>query len=55
MGAESWALVWSLADAGTTVLAVCSEAPVGALRVSTHDNPDQGEEKADALAETGRA
>ncbi|MEU0197618.1 MULTISPECIES: ATP-binding cassette domain-containing protein [unclassified Streptomyces] len=53
--AEAWTLLRSVADAGTTVLAVCSEAPEGALRVSTHDNPDQGEEKADALAETGRA
>ncbi|CAL9319761.1 ATP-binding cassette domain-containing protein [Streptomyces olindensis] len=58
---EAWALLGSLADAGTTVVAVCSEAPEGALRVSTLENhatggnADQGEEKADALAETGRA
>jgi ABC-type branched-subunit amino acid transport system ATPase component len=32
---EVWALLRSLADAGTTVLAVCSEAPEGAVVVST--------------------
>ncbi|QCD55407.1 ATP-binding cassette domain-containing protein [Streptomyces hawaiiensis] len=68
---EVWALLRSLADAGTTVVAVCSEVPDGAVRVSTAESPeepaaeagqadqadqaDQGEEKADALAETGRA
>ncbi|MET9578217.1 ATP-binding cassette domain-containing protein [Streptomyces massasporeus] len=73
---EVWALLGSLADAGTTVVAVCSEAPEGAVKVSTTerreeppaegeadradetdeaDRADQGEEKADALTETGRA
>ncbi|GGW84021.1 ATP-binding cassette domain-containing protein [Streptomyces lomondensis] len=59
---EVWALLRSLTEAGTTVLAVCSEAPEDAVRVSTRekqggagDRADQGEEKADALAETGRA
>ncbi|MEV6328234.1 ATP-binding cassette domain-containing protein [Streptomyces sp. NPDC051909] len=33
--AEAWALLRSVAAAGTTVLAVCSEAPEDALRVST--------------------
>ncbi|WP_234315348.1 ATP-binding cassette domain-containing protein [Streptomyces globisporus] len=33
--AEAWALLRSLAAAGTTVLAVCSEAPEDALRVTT--------------------
>ncbi|MFF5936345.1 ATP-binding cassette domain-containing protein [Streptomyces sp. NPDC012508] len=33
--AEAWALLRSIAGAGTTVLAVCSEAPEGALRVTT--------------------
>ncbi|MFC8275703.1 ATP-binding cassette domain-containing protein [Streptomyces sp. NPDC057271] len=33
--AEAWALLRSIADAGTTVLAVCSEAPEGALKVTT--------------------
>ncbi|WP_240926199.1 ATP-binding cassette domain-containing protein [Streptomyces sp. JB150] len=32
---EVWALLRSLADAGTTVLAVCSEAPEGTVAVST--------------------
>ncbi|WP_434097497.1 hypothetical protein [Streptomyces massasporeus] len=67
---EVWALLRSLADAGTTVVAVCSEAPEGAVKVSTaesreeppaEDETDQaeeaerGEEKAGALTETGRA
>ncbi|MEU6177911.1 ATP-binding cassette domain-containing protein [Streptomyces coeruleorubidus] len=66
---EAWSLLRSLADAGTTVVAVCSETPEGAVRVSTQQNrndsddhraveddeADQGEEKVDALAETGRA
>ncbi|MFF0555055.1 ATP-binding cassette domain-containing protein [Streptomyces sp. NPDC004266] len=33
--AEAWALLRSLAAAGTTVLAVCSEAPEDALRITT--------------------
>ncbi|MFF7792434.1 ATP-binding cassette domain-containing protein [Streptomyces sp. NPDC007991] len=62
---EIWSLLRSLTGAGTTVVAVCSEAPEGAVRVSTEVNQDdpaaedekagQGEEKADAFAETGRA
>ncbi|MGX1561635.1 ATP-binding cassette domain-containing protein [Streptomyces sp. NPDC055506] len=54
---EVWALLKSLADAGTTVVAVCSEAPEGAVKVSARQNTHQSEdkEKADALAETGRA
>ncbi|MFE7899494.1 ATP-binding cassette domain-containing protein [Streptomyces sp. NPDC057424] len=62
---EVRALLRSLADAGTTVVAVCSETPEGAVKVSTAESPekpaaendqvDEGEEKADALAETGRA
>ncbi|WP_345665512.1 ATP-binding cassette domain-containing protein [Streptomyces venetus] len=77
---EVWALLRSLAEAGTTVVAVCAEAPEGALRVSTQEgradesdpaaedtenaenaehtantDADQGEEKADALTETGRS
>ncbi|WP_373453327.1 ATP-binding cassette domain-containing protein [Streptomyces sp. XY006] len=38
---EVWALLRSLADAGTTVLAVCSEAPEDALRVSTGQSRDE--------------
>ncbi|NEA52509.1 ABC transporter ATP-binding protein, partial [Streptomyces sp. SID10815] len=33
--AEMWELLGSLAASGTTVLAVCSEAPEGAVTVST--------------------
>jgi ABC-type multidrug transport system ATPase subunit len=48
--AEVWALLRSVARAGTTVLAVCSQAPEDTMTVST-----SGKEKADALAETGRS
>ncbi|MEU9703305.1 ATP-binding cassette domain-containing protein [Streptomyces sp. NPDC047981] len=33
--AEAWKLLRSIADAGTTVLAVCSEAPADALTITT--------------------
>ncbi|MFF7311026.1 ATP-binding cassette domain-containing protein [Streptomyces sp. NPDC008137] len=62
---EAWALLRSIAEAGTTVVAVCSEAPEGAVKVSTRQSTRQetpqgthqseDKEKADALAETGRA
>ena len=55
--ADIWELLRSLADAGTTVLAVCGEAPEGARRVTTRGATTQEtdtEEKADALAATGR-
>ncbi|MEU6146645.1 ATP-binding cassette domain-containing protein [Streptomyces sp. NPDC047081] len=48
--AEVWALLRSVAEAGTTVLAVCSEAPEDTVVVTTAQK-----EKADALAETGRS
>ncbi|MEU6378059.1 ATP-binding cassette domain-containing protein [Streptomyces sp. NPDC046909] len=48
--AEVWALLRSIAEAGTTVVAVCSEAPEDAVKVSTQEKED-----ADALAATGRA
>lgn len=48
--AEAWALLKSIAESGTTVVAVCSEAPEGAVLVSTHRK-----ETAHALAETGRS
>ncbi|MFC8373846.1 ATP-binding cassette domain-containing protein [Streptomyces sp. NPDC057239] len=55
-----WALLRSIAGAGTTVLAVCSEAPPGATPVRTgtdrHDDEhDDGKEAADAIASTGRS
>ncbi|MFF4352316.1 ATP-binding cassette domain-containing protein [Streptomyces sp. NPDC001530] len=61
--AEVWALLKSLAESGTTVVAVCSEAPEGATLVSTKPGADQDDsdendddkETADALAQTGRA
>ncbi|MFJ6698682.1 ATP-binding cassette domain-containing protein [Streptomyces sp. NPDC091272] len=65
--AQAWELLRSVAAAGTTVLAVCSEPPEDALRISTvsHDAHDAHsrsrtqdpteEGAADALAETGRS
>jgi ABC-2 type transport system ATP-binding protein len=62
--AEVWALLRSLTEAGTTVVAVCSEAPEGAVAVTTDaeateapdpTTDDEAKETADALAETGRA
>ncbi|MFI9752017.1 ATP-binding cassette domain-containing protein [Streptomyces collinus] len=38
---EAWALLRSLTDAGTTVVAVCSEAPEGAVKLSTAENPEE--------------
>ncbi|MGW0330604.1 ATP-binding cassette domain-containing protein [Streptomyces sp. NPDC003011] len=59
---EVWALLRSLTETGTTVVAVCGEAPEDTVRVSTgqpqesrQPQRNQGEEKADALAATGRA
>ncbi|MFJ8105380.1 ATP-binding cassette domain-containing protein [Streptomyces sp. NPDC096132] len=62
--AEVWGLLRSIAEAGTTVLAVCAQAPEGTATVSTRaqeeapasaPTQDETEEEADALAETGRA
>ncbi|MFI5676137.1 ATP-binding cassette domain-containing protein [Streptomyces cellulosae] len=52
--AEVWELLTQIAEAGTTVLAVCAEAPAGAVTLSTR-KPNETEEKTDALAATGRA
>lgn len=54
---EVWALLRSLADAGTTVVAVCSEAPEGAVKVSTaesHEEPP-AEDETDRADETDKA
>ncbi len=56
----AWALLRSLADAGTTVLAVCSEAPAEAdITVTTEPGAEDGatneEGAADAFATTGSA
>jgi ABC-type multidrug transport system ATPase subunit len=52
--ARAWELLESLTESGTTVLAVCSEAPDGALVVSTTARKDESsstrKETADALA-----
>ncbi|GAA2961632.1 ATP-binding cassette domain-containing protein [Streptomyces enissocaesilis] len=63
--ALAWELLRSVARAGTTVVAVCSEAPDDALRITTGSGDESGtgtgnfddteEGAADALAETGRA
>lgn len=57
--AEVWALLRSLTEAGTTVVAVCSEAPEGAVVVSAapQGKPTETHEKetVDALPATGRA
>ncbi|MEU7644026.1 ATP-binding cassette domain-containing protein [Streptomyces huasconensis] len=61
--AEAWELLHSLAEGGTTVVAVCSEAPEGAVVVRTGGKEmdqephrtDDDKETADALAEARRA
>ncbi|QOV38923.1 ATP-binding cassette domain-containing protein [Streptomyces ferrugineus] len=59
--AEIWELLKSLAASGTTVVAVCSEAPDGTVKVSTaapknqEPQESEGEEAADAHAQAGRA
>ncbi|MGW7075762.1 ATP-binding cassette domain-containing protein [Streptomyces sp. NPDC054866] len=52
---EAWALLRSITESGTTVVAVCNEAPRGAIAVSTDRSNDDDKETADALAEAGRA
>ncbi|CAM5229647.1 ATP-binding cassette domain-containing protein OS=Streptomyces alboniger OX=132473 GN=CP975_09190 PE=4 SV=1 [Streptomyces alboniger] len=67
---EAWELLRSIAGGGTTVVAVCSEAPEGAVvvRTGTRTAPtrdgqdghgghaaDDDKETADALAEAGRS
>ncbi|MBZ4014476.1 ABC transporter ATP-binding protein [Streptomyces purpurogeneiscleroticus] len=49
--AQAWALLRGLAAAGTTVLAVCSQAPEDALVVSTARRPGKPEPEAEADAE----
>ncbi|GAA2425029.1 ATP-binding cassette domain-containing protein [Streptomyces mauvecolor] len=59
--ATAWALLRSVADAGTTVLAVCSEAPAEAditvvtTEVGAEDGATSEEGAADAFATTGSA
>ncbi|MET9800837.1 ATP-binding cassette domain-containing protein [Streptomyces sp. NPDC006368] len=49
---EAWALLRSIADSGTTVLAVCGEAPRDGATITIRTTEEGA---ADALAETGRA
>ncbi|WP_435206971.1 ATP-binding cassette domain-containing protein [Streptomyces sp. bgisy104] len=53
--AEVWALLRSLAASGTTVLAVCSEAPEDALRITTIAPEEPVEESGEESAETPEA
>ncbi|MFD3535963.1 ATP-binding cassette domain-containing protein [Streptomyces sp. NPDC058664] len=56
--AEAWALLRSVAAGGTTVLAVCSEAPGDALRITTLADPAERETpagKAEPKAESEAA
>ncbi|WP_306336155.1 ATP-binding cassette domain-containing protein [Streptomyces sp. KL118A] len=48
--AEAWGMLKSLTDGGTTVVAVCSEAPEGAVVVRTGSRP---EERPEARPDTG--
>ncbi|MEU0271391.1 ATP-binding cassette domain-containing protein [Streptomyces sp. NPDC006307] len=50
--AEAWSMLRSIAAGGTTVLAVCSEAPGNTITIRTTETEEGA---ADALAETGRA
>ncbi|NKQ24293.1 ATP-binding cassette domain-containing protein [Streptomyces galbus] len=63
---EVWELLRSLTEDGTTVVAVCAEAPQDAVVASTDDadenqdetedaDEDEDEEAGDALVETGRS
>lgn len=51
--AEVWALLRSLTEAGTTVLAVCREAPEDAVAVSTGSAGEPTHEEADAPSDEG--
>jgi ABC-type multidrug transport system ATPase subunit len=53
--AQVWDLLRSLAEAGTTVVAVCSEAPEGAVRLSTHmDHDSDGEGEGGGMDDAGQ-
>ncbi|MEU7277689.1 ATP-binding cassette domain-containing protein [Streptomyces sp. NPDC045431] len=49
---QAWSMLRSIAAGGTTVLAVCSEAPGNTITIRTTESEEGA---ADALAETGRA
>lgn len=48
--AEAWDLLRSVAAAGTTVIAVCSEAPADALKVTTAPRATEGDTEGEAEA-----
>ncbi|MGP4003138.1 ATP-binding cassette domain-containing protein [Streptomyces sp. 8N706] len=48
---QAWAMLRSIAAGGTTVLAVCSEAPEGAVVVSTVSRPERPQDKDQAKAQ----
>lgn len=58
---EAWAMLRSVARGGTTVLAVCSQAPEGAVVVSTRPSDEsrrsvpEGTDTGDAVADTEQA
>ncbi|MFF3790048.1 ATP-binding cassette domain-containing protein [Streptomyces sp. NPDC001981] len=53
--AEAWELLRSVADSGTTVLAVCSQAPVGAITVRTATTATSGTSAASGTADITEA
>ncbi|MGN9792749.1 ATP-binding cassette domain-containing protein [Streptomyces sp. OZ13] len=56
--AAAWDLLRSIADSGTTVVAVCGEAPEGAVVVRTRPTgtgSDDNEDEADVGGETGKS
>jgi ABC-type multidrug transport system ATPase subunit len=50
---EAWAMLRAIAAGGTTVLAVCSEAPEGAIPVRATQKQTQKQEAGDAYADAG--
>ncbi|WP_086832579.1 hypothetical protein, partial [Streptomyces sp. NRRL B-24572] len=52
--AEAWALLRSLAASGTTVLAVCSEAPEDALRITTLEGGTTADTAPETPADTAK-
>ncbi|WP_245727485.1 ATP-binding cassette domain-containing protein [Streptomyces vietnamensis] len=52
--AEAWALLRSLAASGTTVLAVCSEAPEDALRITTLEGGTTADTASEAPADPAK-
>lgn len=53
--AEAWELLRSVADSGTTVLAVCSQAPGGAITVRTDNSATTATESVSDTADVTEA